>query len=124
MLDLFGWVPNTDLVVLGRFLTNLFHSHFFFLIFILFYFIFKLYNIALALPNIETNPRHRHTRVPHPEPSTLLPPPHSLGRPSAPAPSLQYRASNPDWRPASHMIRVWYHSHFKLGLYSVPYSLV
>ena len=28
VLDLFGWVPNTDLVVLGRFLTNLFHSHF------------------------------------------------------------------------------------------------
>ena len=37
--------------------------------------------------------------VPHPEPSSLLPP-HTipLGRPSAPAPSIQYRASNLDWR--------------------------
>ena len=35
----------------------------------------------------------------HPEPSSLLPP-HSvpLGRPSAPAPSMQYRASNLDWQ--------------------------
>jgi len=39
--------------------------------------------------------RHRYTCVPHPEPSSLLPP-HTipLGRPSAPAPSIQYRASN------------------------------
>ena len=43
--------------------------------------------------------RHRYTCVPHPEPSSLLPP-HSipLGRPSAPAPSMQYRALNVDWR--------------------------
>ena len=35
---------------------------------------------------------HRYTCVPHPEPSSLLPP-HTipLGRPSAPAPSIQYR---------------------------------
>ena len=40
---------------------------------------------------------HRYTRVPHPEPSSLLPP-HTipLGRPSAPAPSIQYPASNLD----------------------------
>ena len=45
------------------------------------------------------------TCVPHPEPSSLLPP-HtlSLGRPSAPAPSIQYRASNLDWRLVSYMI--------------------
>ena len=42
---------------------------------------------------------HRYTCVPHPEPSSLLPP-HTipLGRPSAPAPGIQYRASNLDWR--------------------------
>jgi len=42
---------------------------------------------------------HRYTCVPHPEASSLLPP-HTipLGRPSAPAPSIQYRASNLDWR--------------------------
>ena len=40
---------------------------------------------------------HRYTCVPHPEPYSLLPP-HTipLGRPSAPAPSIQYRASNLD----------------------------
>ena len=41
----------------------------------------------------------RYTCVPHPEPSSLLPP-HTitLGRPSAPAPSIQYRALNLDWQ--------------------------
>ena len=49
--------------------------------------------------------RHRYTCVPHPEPSSLLPP-HTipLGRPSAPAPSIQYHASNLDWRLVSYMI--------------------
>ena len=41
---------------------------------------------------------HRYTRVPHPEPTSLLrsctiP----LGHPSVPAPSIQYHASNMDW---------------------------
>ena len=41
--------------------------------------------------------RYRYTCVSHPEPSSLLPP-HTipLGPPSAPAPSIQYRASNLD----------------------------
>ena len=49
--------------------------------------------------------RHRHTCVPHPEPSSLLPP-HTipLGRPSVPAPSIQYCALNLDWRLVSYMI--------------------
>ena len=43
------------------------------------YFIIKLYNIVLVLPNIE------YTCIPHPEPSSLLPPPTiPLGCPSAP----------------------------------------
>ena len=48
---------------------------------------------------------HRYICVPHPEPSSLLPP-HTipLGRPSAPAPSIQYRALNLDWRLISYMI--------------------
>ena len=47
---------------------------------------------------------HGYTRVPHPEPSSLLPP-HTipLGHPSAPAPSILYPASNLDWRSISHM---------------------
>ena len=42
---------------------------------------------------------HMYTCVPHPEPSSLLPP-HTipLGRPSAPAQSIQYRALNLDWQ--------------------------
>ena len=49
--------------------------------------------------------RHRYTRVPHPELSSLLPP-HiiPLGLLSAPAPSILYPASNLDWRFVSHMI--------------------
>ena len=48
---------------------------------------------------------HRYTCVPHPESSSLLPP-HTipLGHPSAPAPSIQYHASNLDWRLVSYMI--------------------
>ena len=46
-----------------------------------------------------------HTCVPHPEPSSLFPP-HTipLGRPSAPAPSIQYCALNLDWQLVSYMI--------------------
>ena len=38
----------------------------------------------------------------NPPPSPILP----LGRPSAPAPSIQYRASNLDWRLVSYMIYI------------------
>ena len=48
--------------------------------------------------------RHRYTCVPHPEPSSLLPP-HTipLSPPIAPAPSIQYHASNLDWRFVSYL---------------------
>ena len=48
---------------------------------------------------------HRYTCVPHAEPFFLLPP-HTipLGSPSAPAPSIQYLASNLDWWLVSYMI--------------------
>ena len=61
-----------------------------------FYFIFKLYKIVLVLPNIEMNLPQVYM-CSHPKPSSPLPP-HTipLGRPSAPAPSIQYRASNLD----------------------------
>ena len=68
-----------------------------FCVWLLFYFIFKLYTIVLVLPNIKWI-HHRYTCVPHPEPSSLLPPyTIPLGRPSALAPSIQYCASNLDW---------------------------
>ena len=48
---------------------------------------------------------HRHPCVPHPEPSSLLPPNTiPLGCPSAPAPSIQCRALNLDWLLVSYMI--------------------
>ena len=59
------------------------------------------------LPYQKRNKMHNESlfRRRSPEPSSLLPP-HSipLGRPSAPAPSIQYRASNLDWQLVSYMI--------------------
>ena len=68
-----------------------------FFLFFKFYFILKLYIIVLVLPNIKMNPPQVYM-CSHPEPSSLFPPRTiPLGRPSAPAPSIQYRASNLDW---------------------------
>ena len=61
--------------------------------------------------------RHRYTRVPHPEPSSLLPPRTiSLGHPSAPAPSIPYCASNLDWR----LVSYWYYTCFNAILPNHP----
>ena len=56
---------------------------------------------------------HRFTCVLHPEPSSLLPP-HiiPLGCPSAPAPSIQYCASNLDWQLVSYMIIIHWNMWF------------
>ena len=64
---------------------------------------------------------HRYTRVPHPEPSSLLPP-HTipLGHPSAPAPSIQYRASNKDWRLISYMILYMFQCHSPKSSHPLP----
>ena len=62
--------------------------------------------------HISTWIRHGCTRVPHSEPPSLLPPRTiPLGRPSAPAPSIQYRASNLDWRLISYMIVYMFQCH-------------
>ena len=55
---------------------------------------------------------HRYTCVPHPEPSSFLPP-HTipLGRPSAPAPGILYRALKLDWRLVSYMILYIFQCH-------------
>ena len=64
---------------------------------------------------------HRYTCVPHPEPSSLLLP-HTipLGRPSAPAPSIQYRASNLDWRLISYMILCIFQCHSPKSSHPLP----
>ena len=74
----------------------------YFILFFLFYFIFKLYNIVLVLSNIEMNPPQVYLC----SPSWTPLPPHTLplGHPSAPAPSIQYHASNLDWQLVSYMI--------------------
>ena len=67
--------------------------------------LFLNFTILYQLCQISKWIHHRYTCGPHPEPSSLLPP-HTipLGRPSAPAPSIQYRTSNLDWQLISYMI--------------------
>ena len=61
------------------------------------------------------------THVHHPEPSSLLPPcTIPLGRPSAPAPSIQYRASNLDWRLVSYMIVYMFQCHSPKSSHPLP----
>ena len=55
---------------------------------------------------------HESTCVPHPEPSSHLPPhPIPQGQPSAPALSTLSHASNLDWRSVSHMIIYMFQCH-------------
>ena len=65
--------------------------------------------------------RHRYTRVPHPEPSSLLPP-HTiaLGHPSAPAPSIQYCASNLEGWLVSYMILYIFQCHYPKSSHLLP----
>ena len=94
------------------------HLMFFFKFFFKFYFIFKLYNIVLVLPNIEMNPPQVYMC----SPSLALLPPHTipLGCPSAPAPSIQYRTSNLEWRLVSYMILYMFQCHFPKSSHPLP----
>ena len=64
---------------------------------------------------------HRYTCVPHPEPSSLLPP-HTipLGRPSTPAPSIQYRTSHLDWWLISYTILYMFQCHSPKSSHPLP----
>ena len=64
---------------------------------------------------------HMYTCVPHPEPSSLLSP-HTipLGRPSALAPSIQYRASNLDWHLVSYMVFYMFQCHSLKSSHPLP----
>ena len=55
---------------------------------------------------------HGFTCVPHPEPTSYLPPhPIPLGHPSVPAPSTLYHGSNLDWQFISHVIIYMFQCH-------------
>ena len=71
---------------------------FFFFGFYAYFILFFNFTILCWFCHISTWICHRYTHVPHPEPSSLLPP-HiiPLGHPSAPAPSILYHALNLDW---------------------------
>ena len=100
------WTPiNRHLCVFSSGLSLSLSLFFFFLFLIFFFTLFFNFTILYWFCHISTWICHRYTRVPHPEPSSLLPP-HTipLGRPSAPAPSIQYYASNLDWWLVSYMI--------------------
>ena len=69
-----------------------------FFFFLIYFILFFNFIILYWFCHISTWIHHRYTRVPHPELSSLLPPRTiPLGRPSAPVPSIQYRALNNDW---------------------------
>ena len=92
--------------------------------FILFFFSFLLFfNFTILYWFCHTSKwiHHRYTCVPHPEPSSLLPP-HTipLGCPSAPAPSIQYRASNLDWRLISYMILYMFQCPYPKSSHPLP----
>ena len=100
------------------------HSCCFLNIFLSFFFFnFILFNFTILywFCHISKWIRHRYTCVPHPEPSSLLPP-HTipLGCPSAPAPSIQYRASNLDWRLVSYMILYIFQCHSSKSSHPLP----
>ena len=91
-----------------------------FLFFLNFYFIFN-FTILYWFCHISKWICHRYTCVPHPEPSSLLPS-HTIppGRPSAPAPSIQYRTSNLDWRLVSYMMLYMFQRHSPKSSHPLP----
>ena len=93
------------------------HTHTFFC----YFFLFFNFTILYWFCHISTWIRHRYTGVPHPEPSSLLPPRTiPVVHPSAPAPSIQYRASNLDWRLVSYMILYMFQCHSLKSSHPLP----
>ena len=77
-----------------------------------------LYNIVLVLPYINMNPPQVYTCSPSqtPLPPCTIP----LGHPSAPVPSIQYHASNLDWRFISYMILYKFQCHSPKSSHLLP----
>ena len=89
--------------------------------FIFIFILFLNFTILYWFCQISKWIRDRYTRVPHPEPSSLLPP-HTipLGHPSAPAPSIQYRALNLDWRLVPYVILYVFQCHSPKSSHPLP----
>ena len=96
--------------------------HLFFSFIIIFCFIlFFNFTILYWFCHISTWICHSYTRAPYPEPFSLLPPQTiPLGRPSAPAPSIQYRALNLDWWLVSYMILYIFQCHSAKSSHPLP----
>ena len=98
-----------------------FFSGFLFCFFFFNFILFFNFTILYWFCHIPKWIRHRYTCVPHPEPSSLLPP-HTLplGHPSAPAPSIQYRASKLNWQLISYMILYLFQCHSPNSSHPLP----
>ena len=117
-----GRERNLNIGILKHILFLFLFIYFCFIFFSFFNFILLLnFTILYWFCQISKWIRHRYTCVPHPEPSSLLPP-HTipLGRPSAPAPSIQYRASNLDWWLVSYMILYVFQCNSSISSHPLP----
>ena len=96
-------------------------SFLFFCLFVFNFILFLNFTILYWFCQISKWIRHRYTCVPHPEASSFLPP-HTipLGRPSTPAPSIQYCASNLDWQLVSYMILYMFQCHSPKSSHPLP----
>ena len=80
-------------------------------------------NIVLVLPYINMSLPQVYN-IPNPESPSLLPPcTIPLGRPSAPAPSIQYHSSNLDWWFVSYTILYMFQFHSPKSSHPLPLPL-
>ena len=111
------WYETNFLTLVGPERWAFLYYYYLFIIIIIFFYFTILYWFC----HISKWICHRYTHVPHPEPSSLLPS-HTipLGHPSAPAPSIQYRASNLDWQLVSYMIIHMFQCHSPKSSHPLP----
>ena len=87
----------------------------------LFFFNILFFNFTILYWFCHISTWIHNTRVPHPEPSSLLPPlTIPLGLPSTPAPSIHYRSSNLYWRLISYMILYMFQCHSPKSSHRLP----
>ena len=99
-------------------------AHFFYQVLCFYYYFFNFifnFTILYWFCHISEWIRHRYTRVPYPEPSSLLPPRTiPMSHPNAPAPSIQYRSSNLEWWLISYMILFMFQCHSPKSSHPLP----